>query len=174
MSRLLPVMEVRQMLGRVGRPRYDPVGEAWLACKGGDPRQMADEIADRYIHGPVEDITSKLAAEPAMRFHLLSSIATGGLQTRRAIGEFFSGTYLGHTQTNSYLQETIDSMLRWLVEKRFIRRTNIGVEEEDWDDELPSWVDAAQAASGVTMGKKKIHRTCRSNLWVPESIKNLN
>ena len=45
-------------------------------------------------------------------------------------------------------------MLRWLVEKRFIRRTNIGVEEEDWDDELPSWVDAAQAASGVTMGKK--------------------
>ena len=55
---------------------------------------MADENADRYIHGPVEDITSKLAAEPAMRFHLLSSIATGGLQTRRAIGEFFSGTYL--------------------------------------------------------------------------------
>ena len=155
MSRLLPVMEVKQMLGRAGRPRYDPVGEAWLACKGGDPRQMADEIADRYIHGPVEDITSKLAAEPAMRFHLLSSIATGGLQTRRAIGEFFAGTYLGHTQTNSYLQETIDSMLRWLVEKRFIRRTNIGVEEEDWDDELPSWVDAAQAASGVTMGKKK-------------------
>ncbi|GIQ96115.1 MAG: hypothetical protein CM15mP1_0110 [Methanobacteriota archaeon] len=77
MSRLLPVMEVKQMLGRAGRPRYDPVGEAWLACKGGDPRQMADEIADRYIHGPVEDITSKLAAEPAMRFHLLSSIATG-------------------------------------------------------------------------------------------------
>lgn len=155
MSRLLPVMEVKQMLGRAGRPRYDPVGEAWLACKGGDPRQIADEIADRYIHGPVEDITSKLAAEPAMRFHLLSSIATGGLQTRRAIGEFFAGTYLGHTQTNSYLQETIDSMLRWLVEKRFIRRTNIGVEEKDWDDELPSWVDAAQSASGVTMGKKK-------------------
>ena len=38
--------------------------------QSGDPRQMADEIADRYIHGPVEDITSKLAAEPAMRFHL--------------------------------------------------------------------------------------------------------
>ena len=35
---------------------------------------MADEIADRYIHGPVEDITSKLAAEPAMRFHLLSQL----------------------------------------------------------------------------------------------------
>lgn len=155
MSRLLPVMEVKQMLGRAGRPRYDSVGEAWLACKGGDPRQVADEIADRYIHGPVEDITSKLAAEPAMRFHLLSSIATGGLNARRAIGEFFAGTYLGHSQTNSYLQETIDFMLRWLVEKRFIRRTNVGSEEEDWNDDVPSWVDAAQTASGVSLSKNK-------------------
>ena len=155
MSRLLPVMEVRQMLGRAGRPRYDPVGEAWLACKGGDPRQVADDIADRYIHGPVEDISSKLAAEPAMRFHLLSSIATGGLNTRKKIGDFFSGTYLGHSQTNSYLQENIDSMLKWLVEKRFVRRTNIGSIEESWDDETPSWVDAAQSASGVSFSKQK-------------------
>ena len=155
MSRLLPVMEVRQMLGRAGRPRYDPIGEAWLACKGGDPRQVADEIAERYVHGPVEDITSKLAAEPAMRFHLLSSIATGGLQTRKKIGEFFASTYLGHSQTNSYLQDNIDSMLRWLVDKRFIRRTNLGTEEEVWDDEVPSWVDAAQSASGVSISKSK-------------------
>ena len=143
------------MLGRAGRPRYDPVGEAWLACKGGDPRQVADDIADRYIHGPVEDISSKLAAEPAMRFHLLSSIATGGLNTRKKIGDFFSGTYLGHSQTNSYLQENIDSMLKWLVEKRFVRRTNIGSIEENWDDETPSWVDAAQSASGVSFSKQK-------------------
>ena len=155
MSRLLPVMEVRQMLGRAGRPRYDPVGEAWLACKGGDPRQVADDIADRYIHGPVEDISSKLAAEPAMRFHLLSSIATGGLNTRKKIGDFFSGTYLGHSQTNSYLQENIDSMLKWLVDKRFVRRTNVGSIEENWDDETPSWVDAAQSASGVIFSKSK-------------------
>ena len=155
MSRLLPVMEVRQMLGRAGRPRYDPVGEAWLACKGGDPRQVADDIADRYIHGPVEDISSKLAAEPAMRFHLLSSIATGGLNTRKKIGDFFSGTYLGHSQTNSYLQENIDSMLKWLVDKRFVRRTNVGSIEENWDDETPSWVDAAQTASGVSFSKSK-------------------
>ena len=155
MSRFLPVMEVRQMLGRAGRPRYDPLGEAWLACKGGDPREVADEIADRYIHGPVEDITSKLAAEPALRFHLLSSIATGGLNSRKNIGEFFSSTYLGHSQTHSYLQENIDGMLRWLVEKRFVRRKNIGTINESWDDETPSWVDAAQSASGVKMSARK-------------------
>ena len=89
MSRYLPVMEVRQMMGRAGRPRFDDKGEAWLLCKGGDPKEIADQISDMYIHGPVEDITSKLAAEPALRFHLLSSIATGGLKSRREIGEFF-------------------------------------------------------------------------------------
>ena len=155
MSRFLPVMEVRQMLGRAGRPRYDPLGEAWLACKGGDPREVADEIADRYIHGPVENITSKLAAEPAMRFHLLSSIATGGLNARSEIGAFFGSTFLGHSQTHSYLQENIDTMLRWLVEKRFIRRTNVGDNIESWDDDKPSWVDAAQSASGVGLSSTK-------------------
>ena len=56
------------MLGRAGRPRYDPLGEAWLVCKGGDPRQAADEIADRYIHGPVEDITSKLSISETIKY----------------------------------------------------------------------------------------------------------
>tara|TARA_B100000941_G_scaffold95092_1_gene66130 strand:- start:13246 stop:15759 length:2514 start_codon:yes stop_codon:yes gene_type:complete len=155
MSRLLPVMEVRQMLGRAGRPKYDPCGEAWLVCKGGDPRQFADEVADRYFHGPVEDITSKLAAEPAMRFHLLSSISTGGLTSREDIGNFFSGTYLGHSQPNSYLQENIDSVLRWLIEKRFVRRKILGTKTESWDDETPSWVDVAKSASGVTIISEK-------------------
>ena len=155
MSRFISVMEVKQMLGRAGRPRYDTKGEAWLVCKGSDPREMADEIADRYIHGPVEDITSKLAAEPAMRFHLLSTIATGGLNLRRNIGEFFASTFLGHTQSSGYLQENIDKMLSWLVDKRFIRRSIIGKTIENWDDDTPTWVDAAQSASGVKLSTKE-------------------
>jgi helicase len=152
MSRYLSVMEVRQMMGRAGRPRYDPKGEAWLACKGGDPRELADEIADRYIHGPVEDISSKLASEPAMRFHLLAGIATGGLLQRGDIGAFFASTYLGHTQPQGYLQETIDKMLSWLVSKRFIRRTEQHSMTESWDDETPAWLDSALSASGVSLG----------------------
>ena len=155
MSRYLPVMEVKQMMGRAGRPTYDDKGEAWLLCKGGDPIEIADEISDKYIHGKAEDITSKLAAEPALRFHLLSSIATGGLKSRMEIGEFFSQTFLGYSQPNSFLQENIDSMLGWLVEKRFVRRTNIGTIQESWDDEIPSWISAASNASGVSLTSKK-------------------
>jgi helicase len=155
MSRFLPVMEVRQMLGRAGRPRYDTKGEAWLLCKGGDPREAADEVADKYIHGPIEDITSKLAAEPAMRVHLLSAIATGGLTVRGNIGDFFSNTYLGHTQPNQYLQDNIDKMLKWLVEKRFIRRKvhDPDTAADQWDDNSPEWVDAAKNAGGVSLSE---------------------
>ena len=46
-------------------------------------------------------------------------------------------------------------MLKWLVEKRFIRRANVGTVSESWDDETPSWVDAAQSASGVSFSTNK-------------------
>ena len=62
-------------------------------------------------------------------------------------------------------------MLRWLAEKRFIRRTNIG-RRRRLHDEL-SFADAAQAASGVTMGKKKSVEPAEATL-IPVSIENIN
>ena len=163
MSRPLPVMEVHQMLGRAGRPRYDPVGEAWVLCKGTDGWQVADEVSERYFFGPIEDISSKLSAEPAMRMHLLSCIATGGLLHRDAIGSFFDATFLGTTMPRTQLQERLDSMLDWLVEERFLRRLGVDEsyelrrqdraidDEETWDDNIPVWVNIAQESGGVSL-----------------------
>ena len=95
------------MLGRAGRPRYDPIGEAWVLCKGTDGWQVADEVSERYFFGPIEDISSKLSAEPAMRMHLLSCVATGGLVHREAIGSFFDATFLGATMPTSQLQDCL-------------------------------------------------------------------
>ncbi len=167
MSRPLPVMEVHQMLGRAGRPRYDPIGEAWVLCKGTDGLQVADEVSERYFFGPIEDISSKLSAEPAMRMHLLSCVATGGLLHREAIGSFFDATFLGTTMPNTQLQERLDSMLEWLVEERFLRR--LGVDEsyelrrqdraidkdETWDDDVPVWVNVAQDSGGISLQEER-------------------
>ena len=167
MSRPLPVMEVHQMLGRAGRPRYDPVGEAWVLCKGTDGWQVADEVSERYFFGPIEDISSKLSAEPAMRMHLLSCIATGGLLHRESIGSFFDATFLGTTMPTSQLHERLDSMLDWLVEERFLRRLGIDEsyelrrqdravdEEESWDDDVPVWVNVAQDSGGVRLVEER-------------------
>jgi len=163
MSRPLPVMEVRQMLGRAGRPKYDVRGEAWVYCKGTDGWEVADAVADRYFFGPIEDISSKLASEPALRMHLLASIATGGLVHRGDIEHFFASTFLGATMPASQLNERLSTMLGWLVEERFIRRSgadehysprwldaDLGDEaDEAWDDTVPAWATTAANTTGV-------------------------
>ncbi|WP_438994895.1 DEAD/DEAH box helicase [Poseidonia sp.] len=184
MSRPLPVMEVRQMLGRAGRPKYDTRGEAWVYCKGTDGWEVADSVSDRYFFGPIEDITSKLANEPAMRMHLLASIATGGLVHKGSIEHFFSSTFLGSTMAPSQLRERLNTMLDWLVEERFVRK--VGVDEhftahwlnnnldsqgeEAWDDSLPAWATPAQdtvgvqwSASPVASPKSNSHRSAHLN-----------
>lgn len=184
MSRPLPVMEVRQMLGRAGRPKYDTRGEAWVYCKGTDGWEVADSVSDRYFFGPIEDITSKLANEPAMRMHLLASIATGGLVHKGSIEHFFSSTFLGSTMAPSQLRERLNTMLDWLVEERFIRK--VGVDEhftahwlnnnldsqgeEAWDDSLPAWATPAQetvgvqwSASPIAAPKSNSHRSAHLN-----------
>lgn len=184
MSRPLPVMEVRQMLGRAGRPKYDTRGEAWVYCKGTDGWEVADSVSDRYFFGPIEDITSKLANEPAMRMHLLASIATGGLLHKGSIEHFFSSTFLGSTMAPSQLRERLNTMLDWLVEERFVRKVGIdehftahwlnrdlnSKEDEAWDDSLPAWATPAQetvgvqwSASPIAAPKSNSHRSAHHN-----------
>ncbi|MEC7443869.1 MAG: DEAD/DEAH box helicase [Candidatus Thermoplasmatota archaeon] len=174
MSRPLPVMEVRQMLGRAGRPKYDTKGEAWVYCKGTDGWEVADAVSDRYFFGPIEDISSKLASEPALRMHVLASIATGGLVHKGSIEHFFSSTFLGASMPLSQLRERLNAMLDWLVEERFVRRC--GPDEhytprwadgavddnEAWDDTVPNWATSAHQTQGVSWQPEGLNRTSPS------------
>ena len=159
LSRPLPRMEVHQMLGRAGRPRYDPLGDAWLMARH---LEHADEIAEMYFNNDPEDVESKLAADPAMRAHVLAAIATGGQRDRDSLGRFFQQTFLGYGVENDWLEGRIDGIISWLAEHRFIERTDEdqavverlsarkAVEiEEQWDDEKPLWAQSAEAVEGV-------------------------
>src|SRR3989338_8055881 len=97
-SDYLPALEVHQMMGRAGRPKYDKEGEAIMVAKN---RNEAAEIAGRYIKGPLEDIYSKLSAEPALRIHVLSLIASEVTKTRYSLKKFFSGTFFSHQYGNA-------------------------------------------------------------------------
>ncbi len=161
LNRPLPRMEVHQMLGRAGRPRYDPYGDAWLMARH---LEHADEIAQFYFNNEPEDVESKLAADPAMRVHVLAAIATGGQRDRDSLGRFFRQTFLGHIVENDWLEERIDGIIAWLIEHRFIERTgedsvvakrlaaSEAVEvEEEWDDEKPLWAQSAETVEGVDL-----------------------
>ena len=55
----IPAMEIHQMLGRAGRPRYDTVGEALLLARSPDDEER---LLDDYLSSAPEPIESRLAA----------------------------------------------------------------------------------------------------------------
>ena len=159
LSRPLPRMEVHQMLGRAGRPRYDSVGDAWLIARH---LEHADDIAEMYFEQDPEAVESKLAADPAMRVHVLAAIATGGQRDRDSLGRFFQSTFLGFGVESDWLQSRIDEIISWLANHGFIERTGEDaavlarlaeiepiISEEEWDDNLPLWAQSAEAVDGV-------------------------
>ena len=169
MSMPLPVMEVMQMMGRAGRPKYDDVGESWLLAKG---REEEDRLTSLYLHGDPEEVTSKLAnpnamraeEDPALLTHVLSMLATGGISDRDALGRFFSKTFLATQLDPEDLAARLDDVISWLAANGMIGRTGeseevrqrmleeIPVEQaEEWEDEMPSWVDSASDVLGINM-----------------------
>jgi len=116
----LDVLEVHQMMGRAGRPGLDPYGEAVLLAKNHDESQ---ELFDRYIWADPEPVRSKLAAEPALRTHVLATIASGFARTRAELLEFLESTLYASQSTEAGRLETVtDTVLAYLESNDFIER----------------------------------------------------
>ncbi|WP_435360019.1 ATP-dependent DNA helicase [Haloarchaeobius sp. DFWS5] len=127
----LSVLEVHQMMGRAGRPGRDPYGEAVLLASNHDDRE---ELFDRYVYAEPEPVRSKLAAEPAMRTHVLATIASGFARTRDELLGFLERTlYAEQSTEEGRLENSADQMLDYLVRNGFVENddgdlsaTNVG------------------------------------------------
>ena len=127
----LDVLEVHQMMGRAGRPGLDPYGEAVLLAKNHDESQ---ELFDRYIWADPEPVRSKLAAEPALRTHVLATIASGFARTREGLLEFLAATLYASQSTDPGRLETVtDTVLGYLESNDFIERN--GGDSDDSEEE---------------------------------------
>ncbi len=107
----IPVLEVKQMCGRAGRPRYDEYGEAILIAKSEAEREL---MLDTYLLGENENLFSKLGTEPAIRSHVLALIATGDASSFEDLTEFFGRTFLAHQTDASYLEQGIRNVVNFL------------------------------------------------------------
>ena len=169
----LPVMEVRQMMGRAGRPGFDEFGESFLVSKS---KQDEDSLIDLYLKGEPEDVTSKLAnpgaqnaeEDGALLAHILSIVATAGIDDRDAISRFLSKTFLSSQMNPETLEARTDDVLYWLCENGMIERrgeskqvenrikeSKTAEREEDWQDEMPSWANSATAIPGLDLIPKE-------------------
>jgi len=113
----IPVLEIHQMFGRAGRPKYDKEGEAVLIAK---TESEFEQLWDLYIDGKPEDITSKLGVEPILRMHILGLIAQMP-RTKNSLYEFFEKTFYAHQYGNTEgIENLINKILDQLFEWEFI------------------------------------------------------
>ena len=141
----LDVLEVHQMMGRAGRPGLDPYGEAVLLAKSHDEME---ELFDRYVWAEPEDVLSKLAAEPALRTHALSTIASGFASTREGLLEFLAQTlYASQTAERGRLERVTDEVLYYLEANDFVEREGGRTGSEQQSPEAADAADAFVSAS---------------------------
>ncbi|SDJ96891.1 helicase [Halovenus aranensis] len=127
----LSVLEVHQMMGRAGRPGRDPYGEAVLVAKSHDE---LDELFERYVWAEPEPVESKLAAEPALRTHILATVASGFANSRGGLLDFLESTlYAEQTGERGRLETVVDDVIDYLDVNGFLTRegtdltaTNLG------------------------------------------------
>ena len=113
----IPPTEVHQMLGRAGRPRYDPYGEALLVARSEDDE---DRLMDSYLSAPPDDIVSRLAAEPALRMHVLALVASRAVATEDDLEGFFAATFYGQTLPLDELRFKVEAVREFLEANDFL------------------------------------------------------
>ncbi|MFQ5837818.1 MAG: DEAD/DEAH box helicase [Thermoplasmata archaeon] len=115
----IPILEIKQMCGRAGRPQYDDYGEAVLIARDEEDVQ---EMLENYILAGPESIESKLGSEPALRMHLLAIIATGHARTERELYRFMESTFYAHQGDVADIEGRIEKVLDFLETEGFIKR----------------------------------------------------
>ncbi|MFH1445220.1 MAG: DEAD/DEAH box helicase [Nanoarchaeota archaeon] len=141
----LPTLEIMQMAGRAGRPKYDNEGEAILIAKN---KNEATYAWDNYIIGDPEDIYSKLGVEPVLRTHVLALISSGVTPDKNSLFDFFSKTFYAH-QKGDILELKI-ILERVLASLQQFRVITIGDGEPVQED----LSDFKSAASMITQGEE--------------------
>jgi helicase len=105
----LPTLDVQQMAGRAGRPKYDSDGQAIIMARS---RRDAEYAWENYVKGEPERIFSKLGVEPVLRMHALSLISSGVTPDMSSLKSFFGRTFYAHQYGD---MESLNAMLLKVV-----------------------------------------------------------
>lgn len=130
----LPVLEVEQMFGRSGRPQYDKWGEGILVAKSKEDER---ELEEYFIKGELEEISSKIESESALRMHILSLLANRFCKTEIGLIEFLKKTFFGKKYGQiEILKEKVEKVIFNLEEWGFIKSEEIKEDGEIVDKKL--------------------------------------
>ncbi|MCC7573685.1 MAG: DEAD/DEAH box helicase [Candidatus Methanofastidiosum sp.] len=115
----IPRIEIAQMMGRAGRPKYDSYGEAILIAKREEEKEF---LFKEYIESEPLPISSKLSTEGGLRAHVLSLVASGYVKDRKALHDFFNRTFYAFKEESESMVHLIDKTLDFLIENSFLEK----------------------------------------------------
>src|SRR2546422_189892 len=123
--------QVKAELSEKNREQLEKIA-ASLAAAQEEPTSMAarlakdideiDELMEEYFLSEPEAIESKLGSEPALRMHVLASVATGHVNTEEDLLAFFNRTFFAFTGEVSQIHGKIRDVLDFLQKEDFITR----------------------------------------------------
>src|ERR687893_736080 len=117
----ISVLEYKQLCGRAGRPQYDTSGEAIIVSESSS---NAEELYDHYVLGSPEPLRSQLSNDSAIRFHLLSNIATVPGMKKPEIHDLFSRTLFARQYGNGTVEHKVESALEYLEQEELVKSRN--------------------------------------------------
>ncbi|MBD3350634.1 MAG: DEAD/DEAH box helicase [Candidatus Lokiarchaeota archaeon] len=132
--RKIPVLEYKQMVGRAGRPGYDPYGDAILLSS---KPEKTEELAAYYIFGETEWILSQLNSPELLQTHLLGTIVMNKAATEQDLIQFLKYTFLayqvkhGTNNIENVGKKQIPKIRKKQVEKIDIKRKRKGARGTD-------------------------------------------
>ena len=152
----IPVMEVKQMCGRAGRPGYDPYGEAVLVAKN---LRDSDRLMYDYIHRDTERLTSKLGNENVLRGHILGLIATGDADSDEGVVEFLKSTFYGSTSALYGIEGVVENVTDFLAREEMIEKNGEKIRILPFGKRISDLYIAPKSAVILTSPVKKIDKT---------------
>lgn len=114
--------DIMQMIGRAGRPKYDPAGDAYILLPEGkyDLHKFRIQTPDRinsqlleYVGGKADDDESRRNYK-TLAFHMVSEIHHRSVRTREDIHSWYERT-LAHHQNQWFDSDIVDNVLELLM-----------------------------------------------------------
>ena len=115
--------DIQQMIGRAGRPRFDPVGDAYILVPEREKKTWIGRLRKKSpIRSTLLDYvgTEDNPHYKTLAFHVVSEIHRGSIKTKDQFHEWFRKS-LAHYQDHAFDDAVVDKTLDMLMQCHAIR-----------------------------------------------------
>lgn len=132
----VPNYDIQQEIGRAGRPRYDPVGDAYILVPESIKKETINELRKKEpIKSTLLDFvgTAENPHYKKLAFHVVSEIHRGNIKTKEAFKEWFRHSLAFYQDIgfdDAVMDRTLDMLLRCKaikIENNEYQCTSIGM-----------------------------------------------